>query len=282
MTLRPAWLADQGAQRLVAAGYPSGPAEARILLADALHIQTTDLAVTSQVDPASAARFEKLIQARLAGTPLQYLTGVAHFRYSSLLVGPGVLIPRPETEGLVQLVIDWIANLGLARPVVVDLGTGSGAIALALASETPAAVYAVEASVEAWEYAKANLAGRGVVLELGDWAQAFGQLDGQADVVVANPPYIPDGTSLPVDVCHEPAEALFAGDDGLDAIAEVVAAAERLLRPGGLLAVEHDEGQAVSAPALARASGAFIEVVDLVDLVGRPRYLTARRRVDRG
>lgn len=274
----PAVLIARAAAQIGAAGLPSGVADARILLAHALGVASAQLAVTRDVTPDQVARFDQLVARRVLGEPLQYLTGVAFFRHETLAVGPGVLCPRPETEGLVQLVIDWINQRRLVCPRVVDLGTGSGAIAAALARETKADVCAVEASPQAYRYALENLAGTKVRLQLGDWGDAFRQLDGQVDVVVANPPYVPAGTVLPPDVAgHEPAEALFGGDDGLDGLRGVLPVARRLLRPGGLLACEHDDLQGSSAPDLVRAAG-FVEVSDHVDLAGRPRYLVAHRQ----
>jgi len=279
---RPATLLRTAADRLTAAGLPSGMADARILLAHVLGVETTALATTSSVDPTAAEKFRVLVQRRASWEPVQHLTGVAYFRHEKLHVGPGVFIPRPETEGLVQLVIDWLADEGIADPVVVDLGAGSGAIACALARETDAVVHAIEASEDALVYARRNLPDS-VDLRAGDWNDAFPDLDGAADVVVSNPPYVPTrlaarSTPLPRDVAgRDPDEALFAGPDGLSCVREIVPVAARLLRPGGLLAVEHDETHGASAPAVVRKDARFHQIDDHRDLTDRPRYLTARR-----
>ena len=168
----------------------------------------------------------------------------------------------------------------IRRPVVVDLATGSGAIALAVATEVPAArVHAVELDERAHAWAARNLAGSGVDLRRGDLAGACPDLDGEADVVVSNPPYIPLGAVIrdPEVAAHDPAVALWSGDDGLDAIRLVERSARRLLRPGGLVVVEHADLQGESAPAVFSGAGAWLEVADRRDLAGRPRYVTARR-----
>ena len=276
----PGILIAAAAARLAAAGFPSGKVDARLLLAHAMGVDVTQLAIARKVTPAQAAHFHELVGRRADGVPVQHLTGVAYFRHETLQVGPGVLVPRPETEGLVQLVIDWIGRGDVNQPLMIDLGTGSGAIALALSHEIAGYVAAVEQSQTAFEYAKRNLEGN-VELRLGDWCDAFCDLDGTVDVVVANPPYIPSGCVLPSDVAdHDPAEALFAGVDGLAALRSIVPVAARLLRPGGLLACEHDDTQWQSAPAVIEASGAFTQVTDHRDLAGRPRYVTAERATD--
>ena len=261
--------------RLTAAGWPSPGADARLLLAHVMGIPTTGLAVAGFATGAQVTALDALIRRRLAGEPLQHLTGCAYFRHETLKVGPGVFIPRPETEGLVQLVLDW---LPVGPSLVVDLGTGSGAIALALAREAPEVrVIAVERSETSNEYALLNLAGTDVELRRGDWAHCLGDLNGVVDVVVTNPPYVPSGSDLPRDVeGRDPDDALFAGVDGLDALRQIVPLAERLLRSGGLLACEHDDTHQFAAPALLQAAE-FEDVVDHADLAGRPRYVTGTR-----
>ena len=274
---RPSVLTHQAATRLEAAGLASPMVDARTLLSHVLGVEPMALATIQEVSPGDAARFRQLVLRRAKWEPVQYLTGVAFFRHERLRVGAGVLIPRPETEGLVQLVIDWLAAQKIAAPVIVELGTGSGAIAKALAHETPAAVHAVEVSAEAIAYARRNLPAT-VDLRLGDWADAFADLNGLADVVVANPPYVPSGSQLPADVGFEPAGALFAGPDGLACIKQVVPVAARLLRGGGLAAFEHDDTHGASAPALL-AAGGFGAIADHNDLAGRARYVTALRGI---
>jgi len=274
---RPGVLTRQAAGRLQSAGLPSAMADARTLLAHVLHVEPVALAMIHDVPPEKAEVFRQLVARRAHFEPLQHLTGEAWFRGWRLVVGPGVFIPRPETEGLVQLAIDWLAGQGVANPPVVDLGTGSGAIALALARETNADVYAVEASDAAYDYARRNV-GTQVCLRYGSWDHCYEDLDGQAMAVVCNPPYVPTGAELPPDVAgYDPPEALFAGDDGLDAIRQIVPVAARLLRPGGLLVFEHDDSQGASAPAVVAADGRFTTIADHVDLAGRARYVTALR-----
>jgi release factor glutamine methyltransferase len=189
-------------------------------------------------------------------------------------------VPRPETELLAGWAVDLLRQT--ERPVAVDLCTGSGAIALALATEVPqATVHAVELSEEAYAYAQRNLAGTGVDLRCGDVAGAFPDLDGSVDVVVANPPYIPLSAYSSVEAearDFDPPLALWSGEDGLDAVRAVEAAAARLLHPGGWLGCEHADAQGESAPAVFTATGHWTQVRDRPDLAGRPRYVTARRR----
>jgi len=266
--------------RLQAAGCPSAAVDARLLLAHVLASTPDRLALNPVVTPAQAAIFDAMVARRAAGEPVQYLTGTAYFRHETLGVGPGVFIPRPETEGLVQLVLDRLAMSRLSNPLVVDLGTGSGAIALALAHEAPGArVVAVERSDAALQFARRNLAGSGVELRAGDWREAVDDLAAAVDVVVSNPPYVPTAArqALPVDVV-DPPEALFAGGDGLDALREIAPVAARLLRPGGYLACEHDDTHGASAAAVVEATGDFTDVADHRDLTGRARYVTAGRR----
>ncbi len=164
--------------------------------------------------------------------------------------------------------------------MVVDLGTGSGAIALAVADEVPAAeVHAVEADAGAFTWAARNCSGSAVDLRQGDMAESFRDLDGCVDVVVSNPPYIPLGAAIrdPEVAAHDPAPALWSGRDGLDAIRVVEEAAARLLRPGGAVVVEHADLQGTSGPAVFTASGRWRSVEDHRDLAGRDRFVTAIR-----
>ena len=212
--------------------------------------------------------------------PLQHLTGVAGFRHVELAVGPGVFVPRPETELLAGWAIEHAG--ALAEPVLVDLCTGSGAIARALADEVPQArLHAVELDEEALGWAQRNLAGTGVDLRHGSMGDAFGDLDGSVDVVVCNPPYIPlDAweSVAPEARDHDPHLALFSGDDGLDAFRLLETVARRLLRPGGVVGAEHADAQGASAPEVFQRVGHWCEVEDHLDLAGRPRFVTARLR----
>jgi release factor glutamine methyltransferase len=222
-----------------------------------------------------------LVTRRASREPLQHLTGRAYFRHVELAVGPGVFVPRPETEELAGWVIDHLRAHGAVRPVVVDLCTGSGAIALAIATEVPSAVvHAVELDPVAHGWAVRNLEGAGVDLALGDLVDAFHELDGTVDVVVANPPYIPLDAweSVEPEVRdHDPAVALWVEGDGLAVVRAVERVAARLLRGGGVLAVEHATAQAASAPSVFTSTGVWHEVRDHPDLAGRSRFVTATR-----
>lgn len=225
------------------------------------------------------ARFDELIGRRAAREPLQHLTGTAAFRYRELAVGPGVFVPRPETEVMVGWILERIA--GVPDPLVVDLCTGSGAIAGAVATERPdSTVHAVELSADAVAWARRNLEGTGAILHEGDIDGCLPELDGQVDAVISNPPYIPltAWESVTAEVRdHDPALALWSGDDGLDEIKVVAATAARLLKPGGWFACEHADVQGESAPAVFTATGLFAEVRDQLDLAGRNRFATGRR-----
>jgi len=278
-------LLREATRRLAAAGVPSPRADAELLLAAVLDLPRGSLV---HADPPRADEldcFERLLARRAAREPLQHLTGRVTFRYVELEVGPGVFVPRPETELLAGWAVKAVrvaAADGIGEPVAVDLCTGSGAIAAALAAEAPSArVHAVELAEPAHAWAERNLAGSGVDLRLGDIADAFGDLDGHVDVVVANPPYIPLDAYEGVEVearTYDPGQALWSGADGLDAIREVERVGARLLRPGGVLGCEHADVQGVSAPAVFSRAGRWDRVRDHADLAGRPRYVTARRR----
>lgn len=237
-----------------------------------------DARVLTEHAAATGADLELLLARRAAREPLQHLTGEAHFRYLTLSVGPGVFVPRPETEVLAGWAVDRVRELD--SPVVVDLCTGSGAIALAIATEVPSArVYAVELGDDAVEWARRNLAGSGVDLRHGDMADAFRELDGTVDVVVSNPPYIPleaFESVAPEARDHDPALALWSGDDGLDAMRVVEATAARLLRLGGVVGAEHADVQGEAAPDVFARAGRWADVRDHLDLAGRPRFVTAR------
>lgn len=271
-------LLTSAAARLEEAGVESPAYDASELLAFVLEVPRSRLALVEDVTAAQAERFDHLVGQRAARVPLQHLTGVAHFRHVELRVGPGVFVPRPETELLAGWAVGQAA--GLTAPVVVDLGTGSGAIARSVAHEVPAArVYAVELDERAHSWAARNLAGTGVELRHGDLADAFDDLAGTADVVVSNPPYIPHEAweSVAPEVRdYDPELALYATGDGLDVIRVVERRAAVLLRPGGQLGVEHADVQGRTAPAVFTAAGRWEQVRDHRDLAGRARFLTAR------
>ncbi|WP_309082088.1 peptide chain release factor N(5)-glutamine methyltransferase [Zhihengliuella sp.] len=276
------------AARLSAAGVPSPRADAELLAAHVLgvgrgRVGALRLAGHALADD-DAERLAALVDERAARVPLQHLTGVAHFRHLELRVGPGVFVPRPETEALAGLAIDAAAAVIARRgsAVVVDLGTGSGAIAAAVASEVPAArVHAVELSEHAAAWAEQNLAPHGVDLRVGDLRTAFEDLDGTVDVVVSNPPYIPAG-AVPVDPEvreHDPGLALYGGGaDGMELPRAVERTAARLLVPGGLVALEHAEVQEEAMQEMFRGAGAWATIAGHRDLTGRPRCTSAVRR----
>jgi len=266
------------AARLRDAGVASPEHDAAELLAHVLGTTRGRLALVDGVPDDALATYDALVVRRAAREPLQHLTGSAHFRFVELAVGPGVFVPRPETE----LLAGWAVEqaMSLEAPVVVDLCTGSGAIARAVAHEVPhARVHAVELDPAAHAWAERNLTGTGVDLRLGDMAIAFDDLAGAVDVIACNPPYIPlDAweSVAPEARDHDPSAALWSGDDGLDAMRVLEARAALLLRPGGVVGAEHADAQGSSAPAVFSATGRWSEVRDHRDLADRPRFLTAR------
>jgi len=263
-----------------ASGVLGSAAEARTLLAHAAGLEPSRLALLSTVEPAVEDAFTALVARRAAGEPLQYLTGVAWFRTISVQVEPGVFIPRPETEVMVGWALEQLDGLG-SNPTVVELCAGSGAISASIAAERPGCrQFAVELSESAYQAAVRNLAGSEVDVRLGDMADAFAELDGQVDLVIANPPYIPlqmwEHVAAEVRA-HEPQIALFSGEDGLDAMRVVAAVAARLLRPGGRVCAEHAEVQSEAVVDVFVGAGSFIRVADHRDLNDRPRFVTAIR-----
>ncbi len=275
-------LLESATSRLVEAGVASPRHDAEVLLSHVTGTPRALLTLTARVDDAQRRTYLEMIEARARRVPLQHITGTAAFRHVEVEVGPGVFVPRPETELLAGWAIDAareVASTAGRVPVVVELCAGSGAISLSIVDEVPTArVHAVELDEVAFGWARRNLDGTGVDLRLGDMAEAFGDLDGQVDVVVANPPYIPLEaweSVAPEARDHDPALALWSGADGLDAMRVVERVAWRLLRAGGVVGAEHADEQGESAPAV------FVErwsaVRDHEDLAGRPRYVTARR-----
>jgi release factor glutamine methyltransferase len=275
--MTPREAARRAAARLAEHGVPSPEHDAAELLAHVLGVKRSQLALLDDLAPDAASRYDELITRRATREPLQHLTGEAWFRHVRLEVGPGVFTPRPETELLAGWAIEHCVDDQL---VVVDLCTGSGAIARAIADEAPGAiVHAVELDGPAHAYAARNLAGTGVDLRRGDAFTAFDDLLGTVDVVVCNPPYVPLEaweSVAPEARDHDPHLALFSGDDGLDAIRRLAVRAAELLRPGGVLGVEHADVQGESVPELLAATGRWVEVRDHRDLAGRARYTTAR------
>lgn len=224
--------------------------------------------------------FQSDINRRISSEPVQYITGISYFRNLELAVGPGVLIPRPETEGLVSYVLNNLKEFekNSSEISVVDLGSGSGAIALAIATENPKTrVIAVEKSIEALPWLKENIAKYVPDLRLveGDVSMALAGI--KCDVVVTNPPYVPNSINLPPNVLnHEPKVAIFGGETGLEIPAIFINAATRLLKPDGLLVIEHAEEH---GEAIAEILSVDFDQIELhYDLNQRPRFTSARRK----
>lgn len=273
-----------GKEQLARAGFAE--VEAEHLLAHTLGISRMDLHNPLTVENALSAigdltiveeTYWKLLDRRCAHEPLQYLTGTAYFRHLELKVGPGVLVPRPESELLVEAVLQHIEKFPGAVSVV-DLGSGSGALALAIATEaTQTHVIAVEKSAEAIYWLKENVSFINEKVRILESDVATALEDVKCDVVIANPPYIPDDEVLPKDVAtHEPAVALFGGPDGMRSPRLFISAAARLLKPGGFLAIEHHETQAAEVGDVLTVE--FEDILLHKDLNGRPRFTTAVRR----
>nr|WP_242625258.1 peptide chain release factor N(5)-glutamine methyltransferase [Krasilnikovia cinnamomea] len=263
---------------LAAAGVQSPRVDAELLAAHVLGVGRGRLLLIDTVRAGELDRFRDLVARRTRREPLQHLLGTAAFRHLELAVGPGVFVPRPETE----LLAGWGIKRAAPGAVVVDLCSGTGAIALSVADEArPGRVLAVERSPRALTYLRRNAAGFSVVeVAEGDVTDPglLAELSGAVDVVLCNPPYVPLGTAVPPEVAeHDPAEAVFGGADGLAVIRPVVALAARLLRPGGALGIEHDDAHGDAVPALLRADGRFTAVEAHRDLAGRPRFTTAER-----
>lgn len=271
-------LLDAATATLTAAGVGSPRVDAELLLAHVLGVERSALPTIDGVGADDAARFGDLVRRRAQREPLQYLTGQAPFRYTMLAVGPGVFIPRPETELLVDAVLPSLTALD--APLVVDLCAGSGALAHSVAHEVPqATVIAVEQSPDALVWLRRNSAASSVEVVAADVRDAglLADHDSAVDAVLCNPPYVPAGSAVGAEVAHDPSVAVFAGADGLALMPAVIDLAARLLRPGGVLALEHDDSQYESVPRLLRAGEQWCDVVDHRDLTGRPRYVTATR-----
>ena len=269
---------------LAAAGVPTPDVDAELLAAHVWSLSRGELlaaALRGDAVPEDTTRFDELIRRRAAREPLQHLTGVAPFRHLELRVGPGVFVPRPETEMVAQLAIDALRAVPDAEPVAVDLGTGSGALALAMATEVPhARVHAAENALDAFVWAKENFAAHAPDARLVfiDLADAFHDLDGAVAVLVSNPPYVPDG-AIPRDPevrQWDPPSALYGGEDGLDVVRVLSGVGLRLLRPGGTLIIEHGEWQGAPIRALLDADG-WRATATHPDLTLRDRATTAIR-----
>ncbi|GAA2530791.1 peptide chain release factor N(5)-glutamine methyltransferase [Mycolicibacterium diernhoferi] len=269
-------IADAAAA-LAAAGIDSARADAELLAA---HVAGVDRGLLRFTEPAPdfLDRYRTLVGQRALRIPLQHLVGSAAFGPLTLAVGPGVFIPRPETEAL----LEWAHAVPVpVDGLIVDLCTGSGALALALATYRPdVRVIAVEQSGDALRYARANVAGSQVQLIQADVTapDVLGDLAGSVDLVVSNPPYIPEGADLEPEVAdHDPHAALFGGPDGMAVIAPIVDLVARLLRPGGQVGVEHDDTTSAATVDLFGAAGVFTDITARRDLAGRHRFVTAVR-----
>lgn len=268
---------DSAAAQLAEAGIDSARWDAEQLAA---HVAGTDRGRLRFVDPADEffERFQHAVAARAQRVPLQHLTGTVGFGPVLLHVGPGVFIPRPETEAM----FEWAVAQSLpAQPVIIDACTGSGALAVALSRRWPGArIVGIDDSEAALEYARRNVEGTGVELVHADidTPGLLPELDGRVDLVVSNPPYVPADAVLEPEVTqHDPSHAVFGGPDGMAVIPAVVARAASWLRPGGRFAVEHDDTTSALTVACINRTGLFSDVVARDDLAGRPRFVTARR-----
>ncbi|MBB4688809.1 peptide chain release factor N(5)-glutamine methyltransferase [Amycolatopsis jiangsuensis] len=286
MNRQPLRLAIMEATRILKeAGVDSPRADADHIAAYVLGVERGRLPMVPLVDPPVIEAIGQLVTQRAKRIPLQHLTGWAALGNVTVNVGSGVFVPRPETELLLEWGVKFLQ--GREYPVVVDLCTGSGALALAVAHDRPdAVVYAVDVDPQALAWARHNAdvhsdAGHTPIrLYSGDIADPtmFAELDGLVDLVLCNPPYVPEGTSVPPEVGeHDPARAVFAAESGLSVIRHAIAAGARLLRPGGGLAIEHDDTHGSAVPALVRSRRVLTGVEDHPDLTGRPRFVTARR-----
>jgi release factor glutamine methyltransferase len=278
MTTRLRSAIDSATTLLADAGIDSARYEAEELAAHLTGTERGRLPLIDSPDDTFFDRYHAAIAARSRRVPLQHITGTAAFGPLRLLVGPGVFIPRPETEAI----LEWATAQRLPdAPVIVDLCTGSGALAIALAQHWPEArLLGIDDSDAALEYARKNSAGTKVELLHADVTKPdlLSDLDGQVDLVVANPPYVPDGAPVEPEVSHyDPSHAVFGGADGMTVINAIVRLAGRWLRPGGFFAVEHDDTASSVTCELISGTELFDDVVAQTDLTGRPRFVTARR-----
>jgi release factor glutamine methyltransferase len=277
----------EATQRLAEAGVESARWDAEQLVAHVLGVSRTALITVPGLDPAQHDALQEVLRRRAKREPLQHIVGSVGFRYIDLAVGPGVFIPRPESEVVAGWAIDAVRNSGTPHPRVVDLCSGSGAIALAIANEVPSAeVHAVELDKGALAWAQRNADARAragdtpVTLHHADVTHSVPELDGTVDVVVSNPPYVGEDEMEHVDPevrDHDPHVALVAGPEGLDVIAEVEKTAKRLLKNGGTVVVEHSDRQGESVPKLFEQAGGWRDIHDHPDLTGRARFTVAVR-----
>ncbi|NMN98985.1 peptide chain release factor N(5)-glutamine methyltransferase [Antrihabitans stalactiti] len=283
--LRPALLEAVG--QLAAAGVHSPRYDAEELAASLIGVERTRLGLVPLVEPAVLEAYRKMVDQRAKHIPLQYITGLSAMGDIDVEVGPGVFVPRPETELLLAWALAFLESCVRRAPVVLDLCTGSGALALAIAHARPdATVHAVEIDPRAlvWTERNATLRAREgdtpIIVVAGDVTDPAlcTALDGTVDVVVANPPYIPTGVVLDPEVAeHDPHLALFAGPEGMDVITPMIPNIARWLRAGGGVAIEHDDSAGTKTAALLAEHGDFVDIAEHFDLAGKPRFVVAAR-----
>jgi release factor glutamine methyltransferase len=275
---------ETATDKLTSAGVLSPSVDAELLGCHVLGVERfelTMLTLRDQLFPGDKiTEFESAVARRVKREPLQHITGLAPFRHLELHVGPGVFIPRPETEQLVGMALEKIESF--EKPVVIDMCSGSGAIAISIATELSGAdVYSVELSKQAFDFLSRNYQKYGLDIKGArneDLTTAFDELAGRVDLVISNPPYIPDA-AVPIDLevqLHEPKLALYGGQDGLDVIRRISGRALFLLKPSGLLVLEHADSQAQAISELLLSQG-WQEVVSSQDLAGKDRMISARK-----
>ena len=276
----------RAAARLAEAGIPDPTVDAELLAGFVVGASRGGVQAAAlrgdALSPDDAARLDEVVARRAIREPLQHITGVAPFRHLELRVGPGVFVPRPETEIVAQLAIDALRAAASPSPVAVDLGTGSGAIALAMATEVPhARVFAAENSPDAYPWTEQNFALIGAEnarLAFADLEHAFAELDGQVSVVASNPPYVPDA-AIPRDPevrFYDPPAALYGGEDGLDVVRVLSRVGLRLAHPGGVIVIEHGEWQGQAIRDILTSDG-WRAAATHPDLTQRDRATTALR-----
>ncbi|GAB3076399.1 peptide chain release factor N(5)-glutamine methyltransferase [Corynebacterium aquatimens] len=275
-------LIDDAARTLRAAGVASPDVDAKILAAHLLGVSPLQLTFVSEAPEDFQESYGGLVDKRAARVPLQHVIGVAPFGPLELEVGPGVFIPRPETEVLADWAVRALTGAAAEAPVVVDLGTGSGALALYVLHHVPnARVVAVERSRDAIAYAKRNGQRLGLDIEVveGDITDPalLPELAGRVDLVVSNPPYVPDTDDLDPEVYADPREAVFSGADGMEAIRGLVPVAAQLLAPGGKLGIEHDDTTSDDVLAVVEGMPTLSGATVLHDMTGRARFVTASK-----